>query len=88
MSYKYNKTWRLKNPDKRGQSTNKYYQKYGTIKGGNKKGHKRGPVWTEKECMLILDPKHTDVELYRLLGRSVKAIQTKRCKLKLLGWET
>ena len=85
MGYKTNKAWRLRNPDKRGESTTRYYRKYGTIKGGNKKGHKRGLVWTEKECMLVFDGTYTDVELYKFLGRSVKAIQTKRHRLKVLG---
>lgn len=38
--------------------------------------------WTEEENRIILEHKRADRELSEQLGRSVQAIQTRRCRLK------
>ena len=38
--------------------------------------------YTEEEIEMILNHEISDVELSKKIGRSVKAIQIKRCKLK------
>ncbi len=41
--------------------------------------------YTEEEIEMILKHEISDVELSKCIGRSVKAIQIKRCKLKSEG---
>lgn len=64
---KYRKT---RNAQKR-----RYYRK--TIFSENSKKH-----YTSEELSMILEHKITDMELSKLLGRSVGSIQTKRRRLK------
>ena len=72
--YDYNKKWRFKNPDKRYAQKSRYYAK--TSNAAN-----RCSKWTNEEIRLITDADLTDSELSQRLGRSVKAIQVKRCKV-------
>ena len=41
----------------------------------------KGKPWDIHEDVMVLDRKTSDVELSRELGRSVRAIQIKRCRL-------
>lgn len=38
--------------------------------------------WLRYEVEMILDKKYSDREIARIIGRSVEAIQVKRCSLK------
>lgn len=42
----------------------------------------KGSRYTLKEIEMILDRKYSDLELSKLLGRSMQAIQGKRCRLR------
>jgi len=75
-SYKENKKWRLKNRAKRNAERLRYYNKHRLNKVNV------GAVWVERECRMVLEHRYTDVELSRLLGRTVQSIQALRCKLK------
>lgn len=44
--------------------------------------HNSREQWTEKEIKMILAREVSDTELAKVLGRSVRAIQVQRCKLK------
>lgn len=44
--------------------------------------HRSREPWTRHEIDMILERKLTDREVARIMGRSVKAIQIKRCRLK------
>ena len=52
----------------------RYYQKTQNAKN-------KGFRYTLKEIEMILDKNYSDAKLSKLLGRSVQAIQGKRCKL-------
>lgn len=54
----------------------RYYEK---TQNSRNKGNK----YTLEEIKMILDKNYSDTELSQILGRSVKAIQVKRCKLNL-----
>lgn len=41
-----------------------------------------GNPWTEDEIDLIIAHEKTDTELSNILGRSVRSIQNKRCRIK------
>lgn len=53
----------------------RYYDK--TSNAANK-----GERWTQQEIDLVLKHEITDMELSRLIGRTVASIQSLRCKLK------
>lgn len=74
MSYKHNKTWRLKHTTKRNIGRKRYYNRFPSPYDG-------GRHWTVLEIDLALSFEGTDRQLHIVLGRSVQAIQTKRCKL-------
>lgn len=76
MSYKSTKAWRKKNPSKWQTGKKRYYKQF--EKNALNK-HKR---WTAKDIQLIIDHKILDREIAVLTKRSVKAIQTKRNRLK------
>lgn len=48
---------------------------------GSDRRHSHKP-WLRYEVEMILDREYSDRELARILGRSVEAIQVKRCNLK------
>jgi len=74
--YEYNKRWRIKNPLARNVQRQRYYHKHSS-------GPKGGDDWTLKDEQIILDPNRPcDVILSQNLGRSVRAIQIKRSRIK------
>jgi hypothetical protein len=71
------KRWRLNHPEARNAERRKYYSK------SDNWCYNERSEWTLFEIDTILHPhKPTDVELSKMLGRSIRAIQIKRCKLK------
>lgn len=66
--------YRLEHPQKRNEWRKRNYHK--TINAKNK--WKR---WSQKEEELVLTSRLSDFELSQQLGRSVQAIQGRRCKL-------
>lgn len=54
----------------------RYYEK-------TQNSRNNGNKYTLEEIKMILDKNYSDTELSQMLGRSVKAIQVKRCKLNL-----
>jgi hypothetical protein len=77
MSYKHNKKWRLKNPKKRNKERKRYYRK-------TQNSLNSGKRWTDEDVDQIIMPKKLDTKLAVELGRSVEAIQVRRCKF--WGW--
>lgn len=77
MSYKDNKKWRLSHTTKRNASRKRYY---GQFQKGN---WNEGRRWALDDMDEIVFSDLTDRELHFELGRSVAAIQHKRCQL----WE-
>lgn len=73
--YEYNKTWRSKHPEKRYEGKKRYYKKTQNAKN-------RRNIWKKWEIERILEKDTCDHNLSKELGRSVEAIQIKRCKLK------
>lgn len=73
--YKYNKTWRKNNPEKWAASQQRYYSR--SIKNACNSYQ----FWTNKDIDIILAKEHCDSVLSKIIGRSVKAIQTKRSNL-------
>ena len=75
-SYAANKKWKLKHPAKclEGKKRN-----YATTAGNNANYYQE---YTTREDTLILDSPLTDRQLHHIIGRSVQAIQVRRCKLK------
>ena len=71
-----NKKWKTIHPEKTKEEKEKYYNKN---KGNdtNRRQH-----YTTKEISLILNKDFSDIELAKMLKRSMKAIQTARCKYK------
>lgn len=65
--------------DKWRRTKNAYFRRYydKTTDAPN-----RGQGWTVEEERLVLEHSMSDHELSRLIGRSVKAIQIKRSKLR------
>ena len=61
----------------RNRSKNKYYSK------SEEKACRSREIWTEEEKALVLAHECTDRELAEQLGRSVRAIQVQRHKLKV-----
>ena len=58
---------------------NRYKKKYYAKSQAN--ATNRRSEYTSKEIEMILDHSMTDQELSKIIGRSVKAIQIKRCRL-------
>jgi len=74
MSYRSNKKWRLAHTQKRNASRKRYYKQF------QRNAIKKGKRWTYDEIDLILMSNDTDRKLQKELGRSVQAIQIKRCR--------
>jgi len=72
------KKWRMENPERRKalRSTDnaKYYS-------GWESARMRLERWGVVEDCLIMDKKHTDKELSEITGRSIRAIQIRRCRI-------
>jgi len=75
-SYAANKKWKLKHPEKNLESKKR---NYATTARNNINHYQE---YTIREDTLILDSPLTDRELHHVIGRSVQAIQVRRCKLK------
>lgn len=73
--YEINKRWRKKYPHKRQASTARYYAKTQNAKFGY-------TPWLSKDDEMVLKHEVCDMELHRILGRSVAAIQHRRHILK------
>lgn len=75
-SYEANKRWRHGNPTKRSAQTKRYYDQT-TL------ATRRRKPWTAEDDALVLRTEGTsDATLASHIGRSVKAIQMRRNKLK------
>lgn len=70
-NYKDLDKWR----DTKNKQKKRYYKK-------TQNGCNSGKPWLKQELKLIMEHKKTDTELAIELGRSVAAIQRKRCKVK------
>ncbi len=76
MSYACNKRWRKRFPEKRKEERNRYYNKTST---GNSKSFQR---WSQKDDIIVMTSSLTDPQIHSKIGRSVRAIQVRRCKIK------
>ena len=74
MGYKDNKKWRLKNPEKRNRERRRYYKQFQNAKNSRRR-------WTLEDMDEIMFSHPCDRDLSRKNGRSVQAIQVKRCQL-------
>lgn len=72
----YRKMLRSRNPEKRNKERKENYDK------GAKYDHYSHISYSKKEDELILRFKGTDRKLAKLIGRSVKAIQVRRTRIK------
>lgn len=71
-----NRRWRQANPKKWSAYQRRYYER------GNHT-HNGGDSWTTHEMDRIVDPdKPSDRELSKELGRSMRAIQIMRCRIR------
>lgn len=77
MVYEHNKIWRNKYPEKWLAEKKKYYDKT----SGPEKNRNYRLWWSRKDDKALFHTKLTDTELHRILGRSVMAIQVRRCKI-------
>ena len=75
--YKANKIYRKKYPDKRNKERQRYYDQF----SGREVNHNHRERWTNLELNLLFE-NIKDRELHRLIGRSVKAIQVKRARVR------
>lgn len=73
--YEYNKTWRKKHPDEWQQEKKRYYNQFTYAPNS------REP-FTDEEIEMILAHNMPDRELSKKLGRTIRAIQVTRSKLK------
>ena len=74
-TYGYNKAWRKRNVSKRTEDRARYYGKHRY----NIDSCRR---WLKDENDLLFSYSGTDVMLAKLIGRSVEAIQVRRCFIK------
>lgn len=73
-TYNSNKNWRKNNPDQWYNQKNRYYRKHQKLNASKK-------IYTDDEIKLIMTHDICDVELSKILNRSVMAIQVKRSKI-------
>lgn len=74
MSYKHNKKWRLGHTKKRNASRMRYYHRHS-------EAYCKGIRWDKRDDIMILNPRFSDVVLHAVLGRSIQAVQGRRCRL-------
>lgn len=79
-NYKYTKKWRMtpNGREKRRILRQRYYEKYNFGTGELNR-------YSDEDLELINDPKLTDREIAKILGRSVMAIQIKRSRMRKEG---
>ncbi len=76
MSYKSNKAWRKEYPLKWQLTKQRYYKQF------QKNAHNRGRIWSLFDVAIVMGKFDTDRNLSKQLGRSVKAIQCLRVRMK------
>lgn len=74
--YQRNKEWRKNNSSTWQKSKKRYYDKSRKIAYNSMQG------WTLKDIDIIMSKNDTDNNIARKIGRSVKAIQTMRYRIK------
>ena len=74
--YTYNKAWRKRNPAIWRTGKQRYYKQF---EAGAHNSHQR---YTIREDDMIINKKYPDRVIAVKIGRSVKAIQIRRVKLK------
>lgn len=74
--YEYNKKWRKENPHKWKMMKLKYYNQF------NKGAHNKYQRWTIRDINLVMKKKDLDRNMAKQIGRSVRAIQSMRMRLK------
>ena len=73
--YEYIKAWRKRHPDKWNEEKKKYYSQFSNAPND----HER---YSDDEFKMILEHNIPDRELSKQIGRSVRAIQIMRSRLK------
>lgn len=74
--YAQNKLWRKRNAATWQAGKQRYYRQFEAA------AYNRYQSWTVEELELIMDKKYSDRDIAAKIGRSVKAIQVKRTRLK------
>jgi len=74
--YKATKKWRKNNPLIWKKGKKRYYDK------SRKEAYNYRQCWTINDIDIIIERKDTDSDIAKLIGRSVKAIQSKRARIK------
>lgn len=74
--YERNKKWRKNKPKIWKKIKDRYYKKSEATAFNSKQ------LWTIYDCNLILMMSFSDSKIARMIGRSVKAIQVQRTRLK------
>ena len=75
-SYANNKAWRKRNPKCRQEGKQRYYKQFEDGAFNKKKR------WLKFEMDMIIDKEYSDRIIAGKIGRSVKAIQMKRLRVK------
>lgn len=76
--YRDNKAWRLRYPQKRLRQTYRYYDR--TLPEEARKGRQ---LWTVEADRLVIERDGlTDTEIARRLGRTLRAVQHRRHRLR------
>lgn len=82
MGYSANKKWRKDHPEERNAERRRYYEK------GSKFGRKGYDRYTEEEDAAIIAPdRPKDLDLARILNRSMRSIQIRRMRLRQIQRE-
>ncbi len=76
MSYQTNKRWRKKHPSTWQATKQRYYKQF------EAKAHNKHQRYTTKEDNIIVKKRYLDRIIANKLGRSVKAIQIRRTRLR------
>lgn len=74
--YERNKRWRKNKPEIWNASKHRYYRK-SRLTAFNARQQ-----WTLKDCILVIKHHYPDCQTALAIGRSVKAIQVQRVRLK------
>lgn len=74
--YKKNKRWRKNNSSTWQKSKKRYYDK------SRKEAYNYKQEWTVEDIDMIMGREDTDSNIAELIGRSVKAIQVKRVRIR------
>lgn len=78
--YNWNKAWRLRHPDGRYRSKDRYYSKHRETPANRRNSRQ---WWTHEHLLLIIAPdRPPDSVLAKQIGRSVQAIQGMRWRLR------